>query len=306
MRALAIVVVSYGSTALLATHLRMTAQAVPSAIVIVVDNWSSAAERDAVAALARQMAWELVALDQNTGFGGGVNAGVARALQLGAEDVLVLNPDASIDAASVEALARAGDPRTLRSPIVRGPAGRVWFSGLDLDLQTGEIRHPRHRAARPDGVSVPWLSGACLWITREVWELSGGFNHEYFLYWEDVDFSRRVVARGGALLVVEDAVAVHDEGGTHRGARQRSEAKSELYYYWNIRNRMRFAAEHLGADGVRRWQRRSVPAAWRIVMRGGRRQLLRPLVPMRAMWRGLRDGRRVAEEVLSRRPELPT
>lgn len=294
----AIVVVSYGSSALLERHLAATAAAAPEARVVVVDNRSTETELAAVTELTRRQGWDLVALERNTGFGGGVNAGVERALELGAQAVLVINPDASIDRAGIEALARAGDARTLRSPIVRSPDGRVWFSGLDIDLSDGEIRSPRRRAEHPDGRPVPWLSGACLWITREVWALAGGFRDDYFLYWEDVDFSRRVAELGGSLLVVDDAVAVHDEGGTHRGGRQRSEAKSELYYYWNIRNRMRFAVDHLDAEGIRRWRRTALPAAWRIVMRGGRRQLLRPVPPLRALWRGLRDGRRIAEQAL--------
>lgn len=300
MEHLAIVVVSYGSSSLLERHLRATAAAVPEARVIVVDNRSTIDELRAVTALAEREGWDLVALDRNTGFGGGVNAGVALALERGAAAVLVLNPDASIGRAGIEALAAAGDASTLRSPVVRSPEGRVWFSGLDVDLVDGEIRHPRRRADFPHGRPVPWLSGACLWITREVWELSGGFDDDYFLYWEDVDFSRRVAERGGRLLVVEDAIAIHDEGGTHKGAGQRAEAKSELYYYWNIRNRMRFAVGHLDPDGIRRWRRRSVRAAWRIVLRGGRRQLLRPVAPARALWRGVRDGNRIAEEALSR------
>ncbi len=300
MQQLAIVVVSYGSSALLERHLAATAGAVREARVVVVDNRSTVEELRAVASLAERMGWELVALESNTGFGGGVNAGAARAFELGAEAILVLNPDASIDRAGIESLAAAGDERTLRSPVVRSPEGRVWFSGLDVDLVDGEIRHPRRRGDVPGGLPVPWLSGACLWITREVWELSGGFDDDYFLYWEDVDFSRRVAERGGRLLVVEDAVAIHDEGGTHKRPGQRAEAKSELYYYWNIRNRMRFAAGHLDADGIRRWQRHSLRAAWRIIMRGGKRQLLRPAGPMRALWRGVRDGRRIAEEALSR------
>lgn len=297
---LAIVVVSFGSSALLAEHLAATADALPEARVVVVDNLSSRAERKAVQELAGRKGWDLVAMERNAGFGGGANAGATRAFELGADAVLLLNPDARIDRASAEALAVAGDSLTLRSPVVRTPAGRVWFAGLDVDLADGEIRSPRRRREHPRGRPAPWLSGACLWITREVWDLSGGFDHEYFLYWEDVDLSRRVVERGGSLLVVEEATAMHDEGGTHRGRRQRPEAKSELYYYWNIRNRMRFAAGHLDPAGIRRWQRSAPGAAWRIVLRGGRRQLLRPVSPLRALLRGLRDGRRIAEEALIR------
>lgn len=295
----AIVVVSYGSSALLEQHLVATADASPEAIVVVVDNRSTDAERDRVRRIAADRGWELVPMDGNPGFGGGANAGIARALELGAGAALLLNPDARIGAADLAALRAAGDAMTLRSPVVRAPGGRTWFSGLDLDLADGEIRSPRRRAEHPDGEPVPWLSGACLWIDAQLWARVGGFDDDYFLYWEDVDLSRRVVAAGGSLRVVDEATAWHEEGGTHREASTRPEAKSELYYYWNIRNRMLFATKHLDAAGVRRWRRAAPGAAWRILLRGGRRQLLRPVPPLRALVRGLREGSRIARQSLA-------
>lgn len=138
------------------------------------------------------------------------------------------------------------------------------------------------------------MSGACLWITREVWELTGGFDDDYFLYWEDVDFSRRVVEGGGSLALVEDASAVHDEGGTQRADHEASRAKSEGYYYYNIRNRMLFAVRHLDEAAVQRW-RRSIPRTAReVILRGGRRQLIQSAAPIRAYLRGVREARRIA------------
>ena len=42
----------------------------------------------------------------------------------------------------------------------------------------------------------------------------GGFDDEYFLYWEDVDLSYRCTRAGGALLVRQDLEVLHDVGGT--------------------------------------------------------------------------------------------
>src|SRR5690606_40890410 len=56
-----------------------------------------------------------------------------------------------------------------------------------------------------------------LMVNDSAWEETGGFDEDYFLYWEDVDFALRVDDAGGALRLVESATAVHDEGGTQGG-----------------------------------------------------------------------------------------
>lgn len=304
--ALAIVAVSYGSTALLEHNLTRVAEEVPEAAVIVVDNRSSDTERKAAEQLTSERGWALVAPDDNLGFGGGVNLGIERARALGHRDFLVINPDATINAASVkelEVVTRA-DRTTLAAPVIKTPTGTVWFAGLDLYLRDGTIRAPRRRSLHPDEPHVEWLTGACLWITEEVWAATGGFDHDYFLYWEDVDFSRRAVAAGCSLRVVEEAVAVHDEGLTHRTSRMRAEAKSEIYYYYNIRNRMLFACGHLDGDGIRRWRRTALRNAYQVLRRGGRRQFLRPVAPVRAAVRGVWDGVRIANSALREETHL--
>jgi len=297
---LAVVVVNYASARLLERNLAVVereARAVDEETsVIVVDNFAGAAERQAAAAVAQTHGWTLIAAETNTGFGGGVNLGVARALADGATDVLVINPDAHIDRASLARLAAVthASRTTLASPVITDSEGRTWFAGIDLLLDDGTMRARRKRPVGDMRPYEPWLSGACLWITREVWELSGGFDDAYFLYWEDVDFSRRVVSAGGALALVEDARAVHDEGGTQRDEPGLSRAKSEGYYFYNIRNRMLFAVRHLDDEAVRRW-RRSIPRTAReVILRGGRRQLLSSAAPLRAYLRGVREARRIA------------
>ena len=297
---LAVVVVNYASAGLLERNLVMVereARAIDQhALVIVVDNWSNAEERRAAATIADAQGWLLIEPRSNSGFGGGVNIGVTRALAEGATDVLVINPDAHIDRASLRRLAAATDAErtTLASPVITDSDGKTWFAGIDLLLADGTMRARRKRDAGDTQPFEPWLSGACLWITREVWDLAGGFDDEYFLYWEDVDFSRRVVSAGGSLALVEDARAVHDEGGTQRAEPETSHAKSEGYYYYNIRNRMLYAVRHLDDEAVQRW-RRSIPRTAReVILRGGRRQLIQSPAPIRAYLRGVREARRIA------------
>lgn len=292
---LAIVVVDYGSSALLAEHLVAVEHELPAALIVVVHNPTSAAERQAVERLVAERGWTAVYPASNLGFGGGVNAGVAAALEDETTTTLMLlNPDASIGAEATALLVDRArqDPLTLVGPTVRRPDGRPWSSGHLLSMHSGAMRSLASTAPSDDpGPWMPWLSGACLVLSATLWRTVGGFDEDYFLYWEDVDLSKRVLDGGGSIVFLPEAVALHDEGGTHDDGTGGSRAKSPTYYYYNVVNRLRFAAVHLDDELRRRWLRGSPRASWQILLRGGRRQFLHPVAPLGSAWRGHRDGR---------------
>ncbi len=302
---LALIVVNYGSHGLLVKNLLAVAGHSPEAMVVVVDNFTSKSERDAVARLAAANNWSLIEPDTNLGFGKGVNVGVEQARKLGAGCCLLLNPDASIDRVSLLRLWQAvhENPLALVSPTVHRPDGSVWFGGADLYLETGRTASRRRRVPGSTERLEPWLSGACLMLNLQLWDRVGGFDEGYFLYWEDVDLSHRVRLAGGEIVTLTDARAVHDEGGTQekntRAYARR--AKSRTYYYYNIRNRFLFAARNLDDSDLRRWKMASLEASWEILLRGGRRQFLHPFGPLGAAVRGIMDGWRLT--VTERRPE---
>lgn len=296
---LAVIVVNYGSHELLEQNLRPVGETEPAPVVVVVDNLTSAVERRAVADQAATYGWALVEPTENLGFGAGMNAGVARGIELGADAFLLLNPDATIDPASIDVLLTrvTDEPMTLAAPVITTPDGEIWSAGVDLHLESGQMRGV---ARRPPGARVMfWLSGACLMVSRTLWERLDGFAEGYFLYWEDVDLSRRVVDAGGTLAVDPGARAVHDQGGTQQTGHGRG--RSATYYYYNTRNRLLYAARHLDAPDRRRWAGTVGPAAWEILMRGGRRQLLRPRGPVGAVLRGTADGLRLMRSETPRR-----
>ena len=297
MSHVAVVVVNYGSHDLLARHLVETAGSLPGCSVVVVDNFTTLDERRQVECLCAEHGWTSLLLDDNLGFGSGMNKAVA-SLGPGPTHVLLLNPDATVDQPSVEAMVEHVDqhPLTLVAPTVIRPDGSIWSTGVDLDLLSGDMRGWQRRTGEHDPALVqPWLSGACLLLRRDLWDRVGGFDDDFFLYWEDVDLSRKVLEAGGAVAVVPGATAVHDEGATHREA-DLQRAKSPTYYYYNTRNRLLFAAKHLPRRQLLRWCLTSPAAGYQILLRGGRRQLTQPrssLVPaMRGTFAGLRLVRR--------------
>ncbi|MCO7203230.1 glycosyltransferase family 2 protein [Microbacterium sp. CnD16-F] len=286
----AVVIVNYGASAILEPN-AATVQPPGDGFVVVVDCFSSTDERARIDVACRRHGWVPVLLERNAGFGGGTNAGAALALERGAEVVVALNPDATIDRESLAQLvqAAADDRLALVSPTILDGGGGVWFGGSDLYLDDGSIAGARRRAERAGRPRHEWATGACFAMSAELWSRVGGFDEEYFLYWEDVDLSRRVLDLGGSLRTLP-VTAVHDEGQTHLDA-VRGRAKSETYYYFNIRNRLLYAAKHGDAETVRRWSRATLRVSWLILMQGGRAQL-RSIRPWRALARGIRDGRR--------------
>lgn len=291
--ALGVICVNYGSHELLDANLD-PGLGRAGIRVVVVDNLSNEAEREAVTALCERRGWELVAMPGNPGFGEGVNAGVARARELGCDGFVALNPDA---VARVEVLAELHAevrrrPRALVSPMIVRSDGRPWFRGSLLDYGTGRTRG----GFEADGSWQPWLTGACLAFSVEAFDELDGFAPGYFLYWEDVDISRRAVALGMELVLRRDLEVVHDEGGTQTQVSARG--FSGTYYYWNARNRLLFAARNLHGRELLRWILATPAESRQIVLRGGRRQFLQSSVPLVSTARGTASGLRLATGAL--------
>jgi GT2 family glycosyltransferase len=300
---LGVVVVSYGSARLLRENLAAARLPGAHVRVVVVDNFSTQENREAVELLGVEHGWTVVAMPDNRGFGAASNAGVAAARELGCRTFLFLNPDAVITPTVVAELRAHSlrEPMALISPQLVDSDGEVVFRVARTDLRDGRIRR------RPDGEGPQtndpgdWLCGACVVVHDELFSRIGGYDEEYFLYWEDVDLGFRAVAAGGSVILREDLVAVHDEGGTHDEGR-RGRAKSALYYRYNCRNRLVFAARNLDRRSLLRWVLATPAVSWEILLRGGRRQLLHTPSVLHAAVRGSLGGLAAALPALVRGP----
>jgi GT2 family glycosyltransferase len=294
---MAIVVVNYGSHRLLADGLARVALPDDGFRVVVVDNFSSAAERDAIDRLCAAHGWTLVPLETNGGFGAGVNAGARHAITAGARSVLMLNPDVDITPDVLVALRGhvEREPMSVVTPRLITPAGDVEFAGSNLDLSDGRLGRRVTSAT-----ATAWLPATCLAVHRDLLDRVGGFDEPYFLYWEDVDFSYRATQAGARLVVRDDLDVVHAGRGTQ--GPQRGIAKSNLYYRYNCRNRLLFAARHLPRRELARWMVRTPVASWRILLQGGRRQLLHSPRPLLATLAGTLAGLGIATRALIRGP----
>ncbi|OGF63427.1 MAG: hypothetical protein A2Y62_07235 [Candidatus Fischerbacteria bacterium RBG_13_37_8] len=79
-----------------------------------------------------------------------------------------------------------------------------------------------------------WLTGACFFVKKEVWEELEGFDTHFFLYLEDADLCLRALQHGYKILYCPELEVIHYLGKSkeHNITQATLEAKrSQLYFY---------------------------------------------------------------------------
>jgi GT2 family glycosyltransferase len=256
--------------------------------VIVVDNGST----DGSPAALRAAFPEVVIIETgaNLGFTGGNNAGIAHALALGAENIFLLNNDTVVEPGTIAQLAaasRAHPEAGLLTPVIHyyDRPDEPWFAGARLDLARGEAVHDHAVAAPRDAFPrlLPWVSGCAMFLPAAVLREVRGFDDRFFLNWEDVDLSLRIVRTGRTLLLVPAARLAH------KVSRSLNTVPCVGSYY-HTRNRLLLLRLH----GGRAWPRalaHAVAGQMRLALRAVRRRDPRSLHNLAtvivALWDGL-------------------
>lgn len=246
-----IVVVTYNSADVIEACI-FACQRVPSAEIVVVDNASTDGTADRVRQIPNV---KLIANDSNRGFGAAVNQGFTA---LATEAVLVLNPDA-VPVMGLDALEQC----VLRDKVgaatgrLVGPDGQdqdgfnirafpsAWtlaFEALGLNRIWPENPvNRRYRRPTPTvEVEVEQPAGAFLMIRRSAWQCAGGFDAGFFPIWfEDVDFCKRLKDLGYRILFTPEAIAKHQGG---HSATQLPWKERQLFWYGSL---LRYASKHL-------------------------------------------------------------
>lgn len=220
-----VVVVNYnGARHLEACFASLLAQNYPSECIelILVDNGSRDGSLELMAG--RFPAVKIVANDTNRGFSPAVNQGAAAAT--GAY-VALINNDARANADWLRAMVEQAEAWRDEGVVCIGAVMLDW-EGQRIDFVGGGINFYGHghqiyhnlplAAIKPVAGELLFACGGAMLVDRQVFLDLGGFDDDYFAYFEDIDFGWRLWVAGYRVRLAPDAIVYHRLHGTSGGS----------------------------------------------------------------------------------------
>jgi GT2 family glycosyltransferase len=230
----------------------------------------------------------VVANAKNVGFGAAVNQATRPMAQSPTTDsplVFLLNPDCELQPGAFRALVETLDAHpdcAIAAPRLLNADGSVQASARgEPNAWTGLFgRHSlltkffpassearRNLPARDlveagvESAEVDWAMAAAMLVRRQPFDAVGGFDEQYFLYWEDADLCRRLRDRGWKTRYVPRAIVKHAGGAS--AATDSAFATREFH-----RSAYRYYATHIVTSPMNplRWMAKlalSLRAWWR-------------------------------------------
>ena len=209
--------------------------------IIVVDNNS---QDDSVKVLKEHYKNEeiiLIESKENLGFSGANNIGIEYAKDNDYNYVMLLNNDTIIDENMISIMLETSKKyNCLVSPkiyyfdnedIIWSAGGSInWKKGLPIQYGINEKDEKQHDKEK----FIEFATGCCLLIPIDAINKVGGLSEEYFLYYEDTDYSAKIIKEGFKILYKPEAFMYHKVSASTGGE------KSISYWYYMTRNRLIF------------------------------------------------------------------
>lgn len=239
-------------------------EAVGDSHLLIIDNDSQDGSLEVLNAESANRAWgarvSIIASPRNGGYGYGINVGAAWGLSR--EDlpqyIYVLNSDAFADTASLRKMLAYMNNHAdvgLAGNDIRGTQGEVQASAFRFPTVLSEVEAyaqlgvfskllARRVVSLPCSDAhreVDWVPGTSMLIRRETWNQVGPFDEGFFLYFEEVDYCRRVRNAGWKVVSIANAPVTHI-GSVSTGMDDESKAMPQ---YW-FDSRYRYFRKHHG------------------------------------------------------------
>ena len=217
---------------------------------------------------------------ENLGFSEGNNVGIKYALEHGADYVLLLNNDTVVSNDFLSKLVKAAESNEeigmVGSKIYfYDQKDRIWFAGGKVNwlYNKGEMRGyneiDKGQYDLPEIQETDYLTGCCILVKKNVIEKIGLLPEEYFLYYEDTDWSFSAQKAGFKTVFVPDSKI------WHKGSKS-SQEFSIPYIYYHIRNGLIFAKKYAP------WYIKPIihlDIVWRII-----KQFIKLFIPSKRTW----------------------
>ena len=209
MSRIAIIVVSYGHDKVLSQLLvKLGNQKKNYDRLVVVDNHPN--KKGALVARETGVV-DVILESDNHGFSAGCNIG-ARSVKDEVDTLLFINPDTSPETNLLDVIRQNQKINAITMPLLVLPNKKVNSAGNIVHISglswCGGFRDKRSFYQLESDIYV--ASGACFGVRVDWWNKLGGLEEIYFMYYEDTDFSTRVILLGGSIKLLPDTQVVHD------------------------------------------------------------------------------------------------
>lgn len=231
------VIVTYNRKELLRECLQaVLSQTRPPDHVLVVDNASTDGTREMLREEFPGV--EVLALEENQGGAGGFHEGMKRAYEEGYEWIWVMDDDASPEGSALTALLEHKGEADILVPILRASNGSrygvgYWKSGRYVSV------HPD--TATDSVFRIELFSFVGPLIHRHVIDEIGLPRKEFFVWFDDVEYSLRARKKGKVALCVAGSVVAHDFGQfretSFMGRKKLRAFHPPWKIYYGVRNR---------------------------------------------------------------------
>lgn len=205
----------------------------PNCNIIITDNSCDDAVYDDLCEKVADDATILRA-DDNNGFAAGCNMGIKKAKELGAAYIILLNNDTVIKSPDLV--------ERLLSCFVKDRVGMAGGKILYYDMpdtvwyEAGYISKVRLRAKNRHAdrkVYTSFITGCLQMISMKAIDSVGLMDEGYFLFYEDVEYCRRMTEMGYSLVYDPEAVIYHKVSRS-------APSKTALSVYYSNRSRYKF------------------------------------------------------------------
>lgn len=242
---LSIVIVNYQSEKYLAKCLSSIKEKVLAVEheIIVVNNDENNIETHCDASL-QDGNIRIINTGKNIGFGAACNLG-ARMAQ--GEILCFLNPDTEIVSNNIKILLDEFDkenklaiigPKLVVETSRRGVLAQEWIAGKKVTLLStllNNLGYKRDKKIWESKASVEcaWVTGAAMFIKKDIFQKLGGFDEKFFMYFEDIDLCKRARQLGCKILYFPDFQIKHFGGKSFLSkAKQKSHYHTSQYIYF--------------------------------------------------------------------------
>lgn len=192
--------------------------------IVVVDN-NSLKINEVELLLKNKYITKLILLDENIGFGRANNVGIDWAINnLEFKFLSLLNTDAFLTANSIENVLKVFDVDSsigLASCRIMYEANPdlVWYGGGEFDNSAylpsiKDLNMVPTKIGALSSRKVDFVSGCFMVFSHECIKDIGGFDPDFFMYYEDLELCLRVKKAGYGIFYVADSIIYHRVGGS--------------------------------------------------------------------------------------------